>query len=261
MSPLPSSAHWRSPVSIAGIVGALTVADPAPLYIQLMERLRAAIHSQALPAGVYIPAERVLADTFNVARITVRKAIDGLVADGLLIRRRGNGTVVASRVEKTFTRLSSFSEEIASRGSTPRSQWLSRTEGMVTPAEAMSLGLSPGSWVWRFQRLRFADGAVMALDHTTVPAFCLPAGEIVGDSLYAVLERTGCRPVRALQRLRAVALNAEQAGRLGVGEGAPGLFIERCGFLADGRACELNLSWYRADAYDIVAEVNMPTGH
>jgi GntR family transcriptional regulator len=84
----------------------------------------------------------------------------------------------------------------------------------------------------------------------------LPGLEAVGASLYTALEAAGHRPVRALQRLRAVLFDAEQAKLLHVEAGAPGLFIERRGFLEDGRAIEMTHSWYRGDAYDFVAELN-----
>ena len=70
---------------------------------------------------------------FRVSRITVRKALDGLVGEGLLIRRQGAGTFVAGRVEKQFSKLTSFSEDMAARGRTPRSEWLSKVESAVTP--------------------------------------------------------------------------------------------------------------------------------
>ena len=63
-------------------------------------------------------AERELADEFGVSRITVRKALDGLVADGLLTRRQGAGTFVSGRVEKNFAKLTSFSEDMTARGRT-----------------------------------------------------------------------------------------------------------------------------------------------
>jgi GntR family transcriptional regulator len=126
----------------------------------------------------------------------------------------------------------------------------------VTPEEAMILGLSPATPVYRFNRIRFADDSPMALEYTTVPGFCLPSKEAVETSLYDALERHGYRPVRALQRLRAVLFTDEQAGLLGVAAGAPGLLIERRGFVRDGRAVEFTQSYYRGDAYDFVAELS-----
>lgn len=243
-------------MSFVDTVGALAADDPAPLYMQLQKILRDAIVTRLISPEAAIPPERDLADEFGVSRLTVRKAIDGLVEEGLITRRRGAGTFVAARVEKSFSKLSSFSEDMVSRGRKPYSEWLNRSMGAVTPEESLSLGLSPGALVYRFHRLRYADGQTMALEYSTIPGYCLPSPEAVTTSLYEALERTGHRPARALQRLRAIAFTAEQAERLGVRPGDPGLFIERRGFLADGRAAEFTHSWYRGDAYDVVAELN-----
>jgi len=243
-------------MSFIDTVGRLVSDDPAPLYMQLQKILRDAIISRVIGPDAAIPPERDLAEEFGVSRLTVRKAIEGLVNEGLITRRRGAGTFVAPRVEKSFSKLSSFSEDMISRGRVPHSQWLSKSTGAVTPEESLSLGLSPGSQVYRFQRLRFADGQTMALEYSTIPAYCLPSLDAVADSLYAALSAAGSRPVRALQRLRAVAFTPEQADLLAVGAGDPGLFIERRGFLADGRAAEFTQSYYRGDAYDVVAELN-----
>jgi GntR family transcriptional regulator len=238
------------------IIGFSSQKDAAPLYLQVQKALRNAINKKLLVEDDAIPAERELAEDLDVSRITVRKAIEGLVAEGLLMRRRGAGTFVASRVEKSFSKLSSFSEDMISRGRKPHSEWVSRTSGAVTPEESLSLGLSPGALVYRFQRIRYADGQTMALEQSTIPGYCLPSEEAVEVSLYKALEKTGHRPVRALQRLRAVNFTAEQAERLGIKPGEAGLFIERRGFLQDGRAAEFTQSYYRGDAYDVVAELN-----
>ena len=83
----------------------------------------------------------------------------------------------------------------------------------------------------------------------------LPSPEAVGDSLYEALEDAGNRPVRALQRLRALLLRSEQAKLLHAAEGDAGLLVERVGFLRDGRAVEFCQSYYRGDTYDFVAEL------
>ena len=243
-------------MTFAQTIGRLAKDDPAPLYLQLQRVLRDAIQNKLIEQDDAIPPERDLASDFDVSRITVRKAIEGLVGEGLLTRKRGAGTFVASRVEKSFSKLSSFSEDMIARGRTPSSEWMSKSEGLVSPEESFLLGLSPGTVVYRFQRIRYADGQTMALEHSTIPAYCLPSEKVVGASLYEAMEKTGNRPVRALQRLRAVTFTKEQAERLGVKLGDAGLFIERRGFLADGRTCEFTQSYYRGDAYDVIAELN-----
>jgi len=243
-------------MSFSAQIGQFRQGNPAPLYIQLQQLLREAIQQKLLAASDAIPAERDLALEYDVSRITVRKAIGGLVEEGLLTRRRGAGTFVATRVEKVFSRLSSFSEDMLSRGRVPSSQWISRASGTVTPEEAMMLGLSPGAPVLRFQRIRFADEVPMALEFTTIEDSCLPSIAAVEDSLYAALDQAGNRPVRALQRLRAVPFRGEHARMLGVDTGHAGLLIERRGFLRDGRVVEFTQSFYRGDAYDFVAELS-----
>lgn len=237
-------------------IGRLRPDASGPLYLQLQQLIRQAIENRVLTQDDAIPPERDLAIEYGVSRITVRKAIDDLAQEGLLVRRRGAGTFVAARVEKSFSKLSSFSEDMIARGRVPSSEWLSRSAGAVTPEEALSLGLSPGTPVYRFQRLRFADDIPMAVEYSTIVGHCLPSVDAVRDSLYAALEASGCRPIRALQRLRAMHFPLDQSKRLGVETGHAGLFIERRGFLSDGDAVEFTQSYYRGDAYDVVAELN-----
>ena len=234
----------------------LDEAHTLPLYQQLQRRLRDAIENRILGPDDALPPERDLAEELAVSRITVRKALDGLVSEGLLMRRQGSGTFVSNRVEKNFSKLTSFSEDMRARGRKPRSVWLSRAAGTVTPEESLPLRSSPGTPVYRFNRIRYADEVPMALEYATVLASCLPSIDAVEASLYEALERTGNRPVRALQRLRAVLLTAEQAKLLKAQENDAGLLVERLGFLKDGRAAEFSQSYYRGDIYDFVAELS-----
>lgn len=230
--------------------------DTLPLYQQLQRRVREAIESRELGPDDALPSERQLAEDFAVSRITVRRAIEGLAQEGWLVSRQGSGNFVCSRVEKNFAKLTSFSEDMRARGSRPHSVWLKRSEGTVTPEEALKLALSPGTAVYRFDRLRYADDAPMAIEYATVVASCLPSLESVGDSLYGALGEHGNRPVRALQRLRAILLDAERARLLNAAPGEAGLLVERLGYLRDGRAVELSQSIYRGDTYDVVAELS-----
>jgi GntR family transcriptional regulator len=245
-------------LSLAGIVGRLKESDALPLYQQLQRGLRRAIETNVLAPDDALPPERDLAQGFAVSRITIRKALESLVEEGLLVRRQGSGTFVAGRVEKNFAKLTSFTEDMVSRGRFPTSKWLKKARVTLTPDESITIGLSPGTPVYHFHRLRYADGAPMALEFCTVQAFCLPSVNDVTDSLYAALESHGHRPTRALQRLRAVRFNQAQAELLKAEPGAPGLLVERRGFLGDGRAIEFSHSYYRGDTYDFVAELSLP---
>jgi GntR family transcriptional regulator len=242
--------------SLAKSIGPLDGQGNLPLYQELQRVLRKAIDSRVLGPDDALPSERDLAADFAVSRITVRKALDGLVADGLLVRRQGAGNFVSARVDKNFAMLTSFSEDMRARGRTPRSVWLKRAAGTVTPEEALALRLSPGTPVFRFNRIRYADDAPMALEYATIVATALPSLEAVDASLYEALERAGHRPVRALQRLRAVLITSDQAELLKAKAGDAGLLVERLGSLPDGRAIEFSQSYYRGDTYDFVAELS-----
>ena len=124
--------------------------------------------------------------------------------------------------------------------------------------EALRLRLSPGAPVYRFNRIRFADDVPMCLEYATIVATALPSLDAVDVSMYEALEKTGHRPVRALQRLSALLLNAEQAELLHTRVGDAGLAVERLGFLRDGRAVEFCRSIFRGDMYDFVAELSTP---
>lgn len=227
----------------------------APAYLRLQRLLRNRVQAGELGPGQALPSERDLAEQLAVSRVTVRKALAGLVQDGVLVPRRGAGTFVAERIVKPLSKITSFTEDLRARGLNPRSKFLERSVGEVTPEEAMALNLSPGSRVVRLYRLRYAGDEPLAVERSAVPEEILDDPARVTDSLYAALELLGCRPVRALQRLRAVNLNAEQARQLQLPEGSAALALERRSFLADGRLVEFTRSWYRGDAYDFVAEL------
>jgi GntR family transcriptional regulator len=225
-------------------------------YMSLRHAIRHAIDSGAVQSGQALPSERELAKLLDLSRVTVRKAITGLVGDGLLVQRHGAGTFVADRIVKSFSKLTSFSDDLRARGLNPRTRMLERSTGEVTPDEAMALNLSPGTAVVRLHRLRFAGDEPLAIERSVIPHALLPQPERVQHSLYEALDRFGHRPRRALQRLRAIAFDAEQARLLKLPPGSPGLAIERRGFLDDGRVVEFTTSYYRGDSYDFVAELN-----
>lgn len=227
----------------------------SPLYMQLAQRLAQAIQDREYQANEALPSERVLSESLKLSRVTARKAIDQLVGQGLVVRRRGSGNYIAPRLEQPLSRLTSFSEELRQRGYQPSSRWLARACMRAAPEEQLSLGLSPGSRVARLERLRLADGAVVAYEISVLPEAVLPDPARVGESLYAHLALLGHAPVRALQYLRALNAKARLAQLLEVPTGRAVLFITRVGYLDTGRAVELTHSYCRSDYYDFVAEM------
>lgn len=226
-----------------------------PLYRRLQRGMRHAIEAGAISQDDALPAERDLAQQLGVSRITIRRAVQELAGEGLLSQRQGAGTFVTPRVEQPLSQLTGYTEEMTARGMRPSVHWLKRTVATASPDEALALNLSPGSKVSRLYRLRLADDRPMCLEHATLPHRFMPDPQAMDQSLYAALDENGCRPVRALQRLRAELFSTEQADLMRVPEGSACLHIERRSFLAEGTSIEFVRSWYRGDSYDFVAEL------
>lgn len=231
-----------------------------PLYVKLQRLIENAVLDGLLKPGDALPPERELAAIADISRVTVRKAVQGLVSDGLLIQRHGSGTFVAprsARVEQSLTHLTSFTEDMARRGMVVRSTWLDRGIYVPSPEEMVTLGLTSGERVSRISRLRVANDTPMAIERAALSVHVLPNPELVTLSLYAVLAASGNRPVRAIQRISAAILKENDAKLLEVPAGSASLNIERISYLDSGKVIEFTRSIYRADAYEFVAELKL----
>jgi GntR family transcriptional regulator len=229
--------------------------DSSPLYMQIARKLSDDVHNGRYQVDQALPSERALSELLNVSRVTARKAIDQLVDQGLVVRRRGSGNYIAPRIEQPLSNLTSFSEQLQQRGHIPGSRWLKRAVVVPTPDEQLSLGLSPYSKVARLERLRLADDVVMAYEVSVLPQTILNDPNAVGNSLYQYLESIGKAPARALQHIRAMNASPELALQLGVPPGQALLYITRIAYLESGEAMELTHSYCHSDHYDFVAEM------
>ncbi|ODT76976.1 MAG: phage tail protein [Pelagibacterium sp. SCN 64-44] len=240
--------------------GPVVLPSGGPLYLQLKRWIEDAIHRGAINPGDALPSERDLATRVDVSRVTVRKAVTQLVKDGVLVQRHGSGTFVASpsqRVEQSLSQLTSFTEDMARRGMAVRAEWLDRGLYLPSPEETVILGLSAGERVARIARLRLTEDTPLAIERASLSTSVLPDPAGIGDSLYKYLDKSGKRPIRAIQRIRAANLGPEDAHLLRVPVGSAGLNIERTSYLASGRVIEFTRSIYRGDTYDFVAELRL----
>lgn len=148
-----------------------------PLYLKLRQTIEDAINGGRLKHGDALPPERDIAESACVSRVTVRKAVDDLVRDGLLVRRHGSGTFVVkpiTRMQQPLTKLTSFTEDMRRRGMTASTQWLDRGLFHPTGDEMMTLGLSQSAMVARLTRLRLANDQPIALEVTSLPGIFCP---------------------------------------------------------------------------------------
>lgn len=226
-----------------------------PLYHQLMVAFQESVAEGVLPRGSFLPSERDLSKDLSVSRVTLRRAIDELVNEGLLVRRHGSKTMVAPRYEKSISNLTGFSEDTRARGQTPGAIWLSKKVVSPSSSEAMALNLTLSDRVVRMERLRTADGKPLAIERATVPQAILPSPDLIKDSLYDALDALGVHPVKGLQRLRASVMSKEDARLLDTEPGTPLLIMERCCFLPDGRAVEFTQTRYNGESYEFLTQL------
>lgn len=230
--------------------------DSSPLYQRIADGLRAKISSGQLSEGEALPSERELCRLTNASRVTVRKALEQLIEEGLLFRKQGSGTYIQRMIEAKDNHLTSFSAEAAELGEEPGTIWILRTLGYPTRDEAEVLDITTTEKVVRLGRVRLLSGEPLAIEHAIVPArMLLEVGEI-GDSLYQTLEITGNRPVSGRQTTSASLATPTEAALLSVAENSAVLRIERLTRNVAGELVELTRSVYRGDRYKFSSDLN-----
>lgn len=225
--------------------------SPVPLYHQLAEQLTAAVENGTLRPGDPFENELALADRLQLSRPTVRRAIAELVARGLLVRRRGVGTTVASQVIHRRDELTSLYDDMVRKGQKPRTEVLSFESAVTDPTAAEALGLPPDTPLVSVERLRSVGTVPTALMHNWLPPQFsdLVAADLEDGSLYAVLRARGVRPVIAHQSIGARRPGARERRLLHLAGGDPLLTMSRRAYAADGSAVEYGDHCYRYDQY------------
>lgn len=217
-----------------------------PLYRQVKESLvRRLVEGTWLP-GQLIPSEMELARELGVSQGTVRKALDSLAGENLLIRKQGRGTYVAepeeSRILFNFFRLVPDSGERAF----PSSRVLRRAKTTARAAEATALGVAKGSGIWRIERVRALGDEPLLVETIALPAARFPGldgyGEIPNNVYRLYSQGWGITIASAREKLKAVAASARDAACLGCAPATPLLEISRVAFDLEQNAVELRVS-------------------
>jgi GntR family transcriptional regulator len=215
---------------------------------------------EQLTVGEAIPSERQLSTDLGVSRLTVRAALDDLVREGLLIRRRGSGTFVSEpKIAQELT-MTSFTEDMRRRGMVPGSRTL---ELRTVPAGAWLgriMHVSPSEPIVIVKRLRLADHETMAIEALHVRASLVPglsAHDLEDQSFYALLtERYGLDIVCGLQTIEPTVTNEEESELLGVPLHSPAFLFERTTRSPEDEIVEYVRSIYRGDRYRLVTELS-----
>lgn len=256
-----------SPDTVATPTEAGPGATPAfsPLYQQIKVLILQSLQAGEWKPGESIPSEMELAMRFHVSQGTVRKAIDELGAENLVMRRQGKGTFVATHAEQQvqyrFLRLMPDHGDTYSEG--PAERQIINCRRLRAPADiARSLALRTGDAVLQLRRVLAFQGTPTILEDVWLPGGPfkgLTAGRLADyhGPMYALFETEfGMRMVRAEEKIRAVAADAESAELLKVTVHAPLLSVERTAYTYNDLPMELRRGLYRTDTHHYKNELS-----
>ena len=220
-----------------------------PLYYQLKEIFLAKIENEELKEGDLIPSENELQQIYDVSRATVRNAIQLLVNEGLMEKKKGKGTFVKRRkIEEQLPVLKSFTEEMIGRDACKKVIAVEYIK--ATPAIGSHLGLSAEASVFSLKRLMVVDGKPLGILHSYIPAkYKLDLDEDYTKSLYRILEKKGIRLKKAEQTIEASMSNQEQTRLIEQKRPFPILVIRRLAYSINGEVVEYVKGVYHGDRY------------
>ncbi|MFJ8062779.1 GntR family transcriptional regulator [Streptomyces sp. NPDC096142] len=250
------------------------------LHRKVAQHLKERIESGLIEPGSRMPSERVLAEQFDVSRVTVRQALKDLEASGLVTVVSGArwvrgqsavptappraGEPDAESIEEGATGLVSFSDLAAANGLTSTSKVLKSLTRPSSLDEADLLGVAPGAPLFELVRLRHLDGIPTLIDFSLIPDALVPGlskVDFTTASLYATLtERYGLHAVRADCVIEARGASAEIAENLGLPPGGPVLGIDQTTFDENHRVIQWCRSVYRGDRYRFRAALQGQAG-
>ncbi|HTI16586.1 MAG TPA: GntR family transcriptional regulator [Trinickia sp.] len=249
----PNSANPRGTSGEGG--DNVPAATFSPLYQQIKGLITQSLDAGEWKPGEIIPSEVELAARYKVSQGTVRKAIDELAAENLVVRRQGKGTFVATHNEDRahFRFLRLLADDGAEH---PHLSKVLECRRLRAPAEiARQLDLKPADPVVQIKRLLQFDGATTVFDEIWLPGAMFRGltferlSEYKGP-MYAMFEAEfGTRMIRASEKIRAVAAESAVAALLGVPEGFPLLSVDRVAYTYGDRPVEVRRGWYVTTGY------------
>lgn len=225
--------------------------SPVPMYHQLAEQLESAIRDGILRPGETIENEVSLAQRLDLSRPTVRHAISALVTRGLLIRRRGVGTTVATDFLPQAGGVTSLFDELTVQGYAPATKVIRLVYGELDQRIALRLKLDPHTPLIALERLRLVNGTAVAMLRNWLPLDLpdLSAAHLESTGLYEFLGRRGIVAAATQQIIGSRAATTDERRLLDLGRSDSILTVTQLACAADGSTFDYGEHIYRADRY------------
>lgn len=233
--------------------------SPIPLYLQIEQRIGRAVDVGDLEPMSRVSSELELASIFGVSRMTARKAVDRLVAEGLLFRRQGKGTFVAQpKIAHGLSTQLSFGRAMTDLGLSLSTTVLQHGMAPASAEVASALDIVPGGSTVYIRRLRTVEGKPAAI-HTAhlVGGYGAILEADLSGSLTSAMADLGARVEHSRDAVEAVVASSEEAGLLGIQTGAPLLMIVGVAFAA-GAPVRYTKALYRGDRFKFSVDTSQP---
>ncbi|KRK39430.1 GntR family transcriptional regulator [Loigolactobacillus bifermentans] len=232
-----------------------------PKYKKIARDLLAKIQNGTYPEGSLIPKEMALIDQFGVSRPTVRQAIQQLVDQGYLEKKRKRGTMVKrTKIAQEFTHvIQSYNQEMSAKGLTTQTKVLLFQQEPATAEVQAALGLAETAPVYKLLRLRFANNQPVVLVTSYLPVAplaTLAQIDFTQRSLYAELASRKLAITNVRRKLEVLAADETTAALLNVPEQAPLFYFHTQGHTADGTTLEYSIAKYRGDLNYFVFDID-----
>lgn len=236
--------------------------SPIPLYYQLESIIKKRLEDGIYKVDEKIPSERKLSEELNISRMTISKAINNLVEEGILYRKRGQGTFVSKSKVDFFPGLMGFTDIIKNKNMNPSSKVI--CQKIIQPDHHVceKLQILESEKVIFTQRLRLADNEIINLEKSYVPYSLCPKlleVDLSVESIYKLLTEAGYKPSRANQEVQAILSYGELSGLLQIDMDAPILKRKRVTYSKDTpieyTPIEYTVNYYRGDVYTMVMTV------
>lgn len=224
-----------------------------PMYIKIHNQIKRDVENHVYKVGDRIPAERQLAVKFGVSRMTLRQAIKTLEEEGILERRLGSGTYVASqKVQEKMSGIMSFTEITQANGQIPSSKLISYQIGKPSLSEKGRLNLNPDSEVLRMERIRFADETPICYEVVTIPYHLVEnlSKDDISTHLYETLNKNGYRIGRVTEHISAAVANENDARLLNAKKGEALITRRQVTELSNGQPFEYTRARYVAERFE-----------
>lgn len=232
-----------------------------PLYKEVKIRITRSLAAGEWKPGEAIPSESKLAGQFNVSIGTIRKAIDELVAERILLRQQGRGTFVATHTEDRT--LFYFFHIVGKDGSRelPKTEMLSFRRAKAGPDDEAPLGVARGTRIFHVQNMLKLAGKPVVFDQISVPALLFPDldEDIFGKregTIYGLYQaRYGINVIRISERLSAANPPAAAASLLGMRTSTPALMIRRVAYTYNDTPVEHRVSWVNTENHEYLSDL------